>query len=150
MPQQIAPYGSWESPVAVEMLTAGVRRFVEIDVDGDEIYWVESRPDEGGRYAAMRQAADGSQNEVTTPALSARTLVHEYGGGAFAAADGVAYFSNFADQRLYRRAADGSGDPSPLTLETDGALRFADATVDAVRGALDLRGGGPSRRPRGG
>ena len=136
MPQQIAPYGSWESPVAVEMLTAGVRRFVEIDVDGDEIYWVESRPDEGGRYAAMRQAADGSQNEVTTPELSARTLVHEYGGGAFAAADGVAYFSNFADQRLYRRAADGSDDPSPLTLETDGALRFADATVDAARGRL--------------
>ena len=85
----IAPYGSWKSPIATEMLTAGALRFDELDVDGDDLYWVESRPDEQGRYAAMRYSADGELSEVTTSDYSARTLVHEYGGGSFAVSNGV-------------------------------------------------------------
>lgn len=132
--QLVAPYGSWRSPIATEMLTAGALRFDELDVDGDSLYWVESRPDEQGRYAAMRCSADGEISEVTTADYSARTLVHEYGGGSLAIAAGVAYFSNFADQRLYRRPVDGSDEPVPLTPEID--ARFADAVVDVERGRL--------------
>ena len=131
---QIAPYGSWDSPIETAMLTAGALRFDELDVDGEDLYWVESRPDEQGRYAAMRYAASGEMSEVTPPRHSARTLVHEYGGGSFAVSEGVAYYSNFADQRLYRRPVDGSEDPLALTPE--GPLRYADATVDAGRGRL--------------
>ena len=87
--RQIAAYGSWESPVTTEMLTEGALRFDELDVDGDDLYWVESRPDEQGRYAAMRYSASGAISEVTTPDYSARTLVHEYGGGSFAVSNGV-------------------------------------------------------------
>ncbi len=130
----VAPYGSWESPIATEMLTAGALRFDELDVDGDDIYWVESRPDELGRYAAMRYAADGSMTEVTTSDFSARTLVHEYGGGSLAVSQGVAYFSNFSDQRLYRRSVDGADEPQPLT--PDLSIRYADAVVDDARGRL--------------
>ena len=132
--RQIAAYGSWESPVTTEMLTEGALRFDELDVDGDDLYWVESRPDEQGRYAAMRYSASGAISEVTTPDYSARTLVHEYGGGSFAVSNGVGYFSNFSDQRLYRRPVDGSEDPIPLTPEMP--IRFADATVDEGRGRL--------------
>ena len=132
--RQIAAYGSWESPVSTEMLTAGALRFDELDVDGDDLYWVESRPDEQGRYAAMRYSASGEISEVTTPDYSARTLVHEYGGGSFAVSNGVGYFSNFSDQRLYRRPVDGSEDPIPLTPEI--SVRYADATVDDGRGRL--------------
>ena len=130
----VAPYGSWESPVATEMLTQGALRFDELDVDGDDLYWVESRPDERGRYAAMRYTASGELSEVTTSDYSARTLVHEYGGGSLAVSNGVAYFSNFSDQRLYRRSVDGSDAPTPLTPEID--IRFADATIDDERGRL--------------
>ena len=132
--RRVAPYGSWESPIATEMLTAGALRFDEIDVDGGDLYWVESRPDERGRYAAMRYSADGELNEVTTSDFSARTLVHEYGGGSLAVADGVAYFSNFTDQRLYRRNADGSDEPAPISPELP--IRYADAVVDEARGRL--------------
>ena len=132
--RRVAPYGSWESPIATEMLTAGALRFDELDVDGGDLYWVESRPDERGRYAAMRYSADGELNEVTTSDFSARTLVHEYGGGSLAVADGVAYFSNFADQRLYRRNVDGSDEPAPIS--PDLPIRYADAVVDEARGRL--------------
>ena len=132
--RQIAPFGSWESPVTTEMLTAGALRFDELDVDGDDLYWVESRPDEQGRYAAMRYSSGGEISEVTTADYSARTLVHEYGGGSFAISSGVGYFSNFSDQRLYRRPVDGSEEPTPLTPEIP--VRYADATVDDARGRL--------------
>jgi len=131
---RIAPYGSWESPVATEMLSAGALRFDELDVDGGDIYWVESRPDEQGRYAAMRYSAEGELSEVTTADYSARTLVHEYGGGSFAVSQGIGYFSNFSDQRLYRRPVDGSEAPTALTPELP--VRYADATVDNGRGRL--------------
>ncbi len=130
----IAPYGAWDSPVTTEMLTAGALRFEGVAVDGGDVYWVESRPDEAGRCAAMRLTADGAMTELTTPAHNARTRVHEYGGGALAVSNGVAYFSNFADQRLYRRPVDGSEPPVAITPEI--AVRYADATVDAPRGRL--------------
>ena len=131
---RIAPYGAWQSPVSTEMLTSGALRFVEIDVDGDDIYWVESRPDEQGRYAVMRRSADGETTEVTGPEHSARTLVHEYGGGALAVRDGVIYFSNFSDQRLWRQQADDPGTATPITPAIN--VRYADATIDAARGRL--------------
>ncbi len=130
----IAPYGAWDSPVTTEMLTAGALRFEGIAVDGADVYWVESRPDEAGRCAAMRLTADGAMTELTTPAHNARTRVHEYGGGALAVSNGVAYFSNFADQRLYRRPVDGSEAPVAITPEI--AVRYADATVDDARARL--------------
>ena len=130
----IAPFGAWESPVTTEMLTAGALRFEGVTVDGGDVYWVESRPDEAGRCAAMRLTADGAMSEVTTPAHSARTRVHEYGGGALAVSNGVAYFSNFADQRLYRRPVGGSEAPAAITPEI--SCRYADATVDDARGRL--------------
>ena len=68
-------------------------------------------------------------SEVTPAPFNARTTVHEYGGGAFAVADGVVYFSNFADQRLYRQ--DPGGQPRPLTPQVD--LRYADGDVDRRR-----------------
>ncbi len=116
------------------MLTEGALRFDELDVDGDDLYWVESRPEEQGRYAAMRHTGSGEPTEVTPPGHSARTLVHEYGGGSFAVSEGVSYYSNFSDQRLYRRPVDGSADPVALTPEVP--LRYADAAIDRRRGRL--------------
>ena len=134
MKPTIAPYGSWASPVTTEMLTAGVLRFEGVAVDGGDVYWIESRPDERGRCAAMRLTADGVMSEVTTPAHNARTRVHEYGGGALAVSNGIAYYSNFADQRLYRRPVAGTEAPAAITPAA--ALRYADATVDDARGRL--------------
>ena len=45
----VAPYGTWTSPLTAQAVAAGALRLGHVAVDGDDIYWVEGRPDEGGR-----------------------------------------------------------------------------------------------------
>ena len=47
-------------------------------------------------------------------------VAYTSGGGAFLIIEGVVYFCNFADQRLYRQ--DAEGEPQPVTPEI--ALRY--------------------------
>jgi hypothetical protein len=57
----------------------------------------------------MREGAQpGSAAEDITPAsFNVRTLVHEYGGGAFKVKGDTIVFSNYADQRLYKQSIHG-------------------------------------------
>src|SRR5436305_13937828 len=84
----IAPFGSWHSPISAQMLVQGAVRFGDVAVDGDTLYWVEGRPEEQGRYVITRRTSDGEVADVLPPPFSARTTVHEYGGGALAASGG--------------------------------------------------------------
>ncbi|HEY9647452.1 MAG TPA: prolyl oligopeptidase family serine peptidase, partial [Chroococcidiopsis sp.] len=128
----VAPYGSWTSPITSELIVAGTIRLGEIRLDGDDIYWSELRPMDSGRSVIVRRTPDGQTTDVTPAPFNVRTRVHEYGGGAFIVAQGTVYFSNFADQRLYRQIPGGA--PEPLTPEA--ALRYADAVLDGDRQRL--------------
>jgi dipeptidyl aminopeptidase/acylaminoacyl peptidase len=104
------------------------------NLDGEDIYWLEGRPAEGGRSVLVRRTPDGRISDVTDPPFNVRSRVHEYGGGAYAVSRGTAYFSNFADGRLYRASTiDGS---PPTALTADGEWYFADAVIDHARGRL--------------
>ncbi len=124
---QTAPYGTWKSPITADLIVANSIRLGEIRLDGNDIYWNELRPQEGGRSVVVRRTPDGAIADVTPAPFNVRTRVHEYGGGAYTVHDGVVYFSNFADQRLYRQVI--GQDPQPITPE--GAFRYADAVVDS-------------------
>jgi dipeptidyl aminopeptidase/acylaminoacyl peptidase len=128
----VAPFGSWRSPISSQMLVQGAVRFGDVATDGDTVYWVEGRPQEQGRYVIVRRTPQGKVEDVLPAPLSARTTVHEYGGGALAAFDGVVYFTNYADQRLYRIKPGAA--PEPLTAES--MLRFADFDFDSKRNRL--------------
>jgi dipeptidyl aminopeptidase/acylaminoacyl peptidase len=139
---QIAPYGSWKSPITSNLIVAGSLRLGEIRLDGADIYWSEGRPTEGGRNVVVRRSPDGSITDITVDeSVNVRTRVHEYGGGAYIVADSTIYFSNFADQRLYRQAI-GSGESktiadTPVPLTPEGIdLRYADAVLDSARNRL--------------
>ena len=127
-----ASYGSWESPITADLIIAKTISLVEIAASGKDIYWIESRPSEAGRYVIMRRMADGAVTECTPPDFYARTTVHEYGGGAFMVEDGVIYFSNFTDHHLYRQPV--GGQPEVLTL-ADGYY-YADLILDKQRGRI--------------
>ncbi len=129
---RVAPYGSWESPISADLISTEGRRIIETVADGEDIYWIEMRPDESGRYVIVRWTPDGQTADVIPAPFNARTRVHEYGGAAFIVSDGVVYFSNFADQRLYRQTTGAT--PQPLTPEGD--LRYADGVLDAKRNRL--------------
>ena len=133
MPEvEIAPYGSWRSPITPELIATDGVSFGHLALEGDVAYWLETRPNEGGRGVVVRRKADGEVSDVTPQGYNVRTRVHEYGGGSFAVAEGVVYFSNFEDQRLYRQ--DPGAEPRPLTPDDD--LRYADVDVDRRRWRL--------------
>ena len=121
-----APCGTWPSPITPALLVSGAAGISECVPERDGgLWWTESRPDEGGRTALMRHA-DGRSVEVSPPGANVRTTVHEYGGGAWWAADGIAWYVDHADQRL-RRVVPGEA-PTLLSPEpsTPRALRYAD------------------------
>jgi dipeptidyl aminopeptidase/acylaminoacyl peptidase len=129
--RRVAPYGSWKSPITADLTSSEVQ-LLEVAVDSDRVYWRELHPEEQGRYAVMQRAADGRVAEVVRPPFNARTLVHEYGGGTFTVAGGTVYFSNFHDQRLYRKDPDAQ--PRPITSEEN--MRYADGVIDLRRGLM--------------
>ncbi len=122
---KIAPYGSWRSPITSDLIVAEAIGLADVLLDGDDVYWIESRPQEAGRNVVVRAGAD-----VTPQGFNARTRVHEYGGGAVTVAGGVVYFTNFKDQRLYRQAPGAA----PEAITPDAKLRYADGRIDAARG----------------
>jgi dipeptidyl aminopeptidase/acylaminoacyl peptidase len=99
----------------------------DLRADAGALYWSESRPAEAGRHVIVRWEPGGDPVDILPPPFSARTTVHEYGGGAFCVAGGTVFFSNFDDQRLYR--LDAGGEPQPIA---EGG-RFADADVRGDR-----------------
>jgi hypothetical protein len=48
----IAPYGSWRSPITADLIVGDTVALPEAWLDGDDVYWCEGRPKEGGRLAS--------------------------------------------------------------------------------------------------
>ncbi len=128
----IQSYGSWKSPISAKMVAAASLRFGDICTDGEEIYWLESRPAEKGRNTIIRYTEEKGIEELLLAPYNARSRVHEYGGGAFTVHRGVIYFTNFEDNQVYRLIP--GVEPTPLTNEP--GMRFADLHIDARRKRL--------------
>ena len=129
----IAPYGTWESPITADLIVQDAVQLGSIQLDGDDVYWTEMRPAEGGRSVIVRCTPDGTTQDVTPAPFNVRTRVHEYGGLCFWVADGVVWFANFADQRVYRQEPGAA----PVAITPEGVdLRYGDGMVDRGRGRL--------------
>lgn len=135
---EMVDFGSWPSPISADLVAAGGVRYgdltTRVDEEGTEIWWLESRPGEAGR-GVLVSARPGQDPVDRLPApWSARSQVHEYGGGAFWLGRANVYFVNWNDQRLYRLSLHGDADdrqrtePVPLTAEPEigRGLRYAD------------------------
>ncbi|KAL1682900.1 Alpha/Beta hydrolase protein [Schizophyllum commune] len=124
-----APYGTWDSPLTVEHVVENAANVhaqpIFVDPITSKLYLSDSRPSEGGRTALVdfesgKDVIPGSQWNIGTK-------VHEYGGGALAVRDGVFYFSQRSDSRVYR-FRQGDEDPVPVTPDNSN-WRYADFDI---------------------
>ncbi|MEU4848954.1 S9 family peptidase [Streptomyces gilvosporeus] len=130
-----APYGAWPSPIDARTVASHDGRPTFVGVVGDEVWWTEPRPAEGGRRALMRRRADGTVESPLPAPWNVRSRVLEYGGqpwaGTVTERGPLVVFSDFADQRLYAYEPDSGAAPRPLTPVSvvGGGLRWADPVL---------------------
>jgi dipeptidyl aminopeptidase/acylaminoacyl peptidase len=124
----VAPYGAWSSPISAELVARAGTRLTGGWLAQGTAWWLEGRPAENGRVVLMKSERGGEPVDVVPQGFNVRTMVHEYGGGAYVVHDGVVFCSQFDDQRLYR--IDPGAEPTPITAEVPGAThRYADGRV---------------------
>ncbi len=132
MTKKIAPYGSWQSPISARQVAeAGTGSSAlpkEIQIDHGLVYWIEQRPQEGGRYVIACLDPDGCKSIITPERFNVRSRVHEYGGGVYCVRDGSIVFVNDRDQRLYRQEPGEAPFPITPDPEQPRSLRYADGT----------------------
>jgi dipeptidyl aminopeptidase/acylaminoacyl peptidase len=127
---RVMPHGSWPTPVTSELVVRAAAGLGGVAVDGENVWWSELRPEEGGRTQIVHRRGDGPAVDLLPDDFNARTTAHEYGGGAWWATGPTLWFANWADQRLYRLTARAM--PVPVTPEPEVARgdRWADGDVD--------------------
>ena len=103
---RITPYGAWPSPIAATDLTATVVGLDRGVVDGNRALWTEAHPEQGGRVSLWATEAGGDPVELT-PDHNVRNAINEYGGGAWAAAQGLVVYSTAPSGELYLRGPRG-------------------------------------------
>ncbi len=128
-----AVYGTWTSPVTAATVAAASQRVAEPAFDAQCLYWIESRPQDNGRCVVVRQTASGLIEDILPRPWSARSKVHEYGGGVYVVWSGTLYFVNASDQQIYAMDLE-TRQPVPLTAAP--SCRFADLTMDPHRKRL--------------
>jgi dipeptidyl aminopeptidase/acylaminoacyl peptidase len=129
---QIAPYGAWISPITPELITGATVGLAAVAVDGDTVWWGESRASEGGRSVLTMRTGDGPDRDAVPAEFNMRSRVHEYGGGAVLVDGDDVFFVNFADQRIYRTRPHAA----PVAVTPEGPWRYADIRLEALRGRL--------------
>jgi dipeptidyl aminopeptidase/acylaminoacyl peptidase len=136
-PTTIAPYGTWPSTISAARVAAGATPMSGLQAggaDGNDIFWLAGRAAEAGRNTLLRH--HGAHTDELTPApFNVRTRVHEYGGGAYLVDGTTAYFSHFADNRLYRLDINDE-QAAPVALSQGGKHRFADFVADRANSRL--------------
>ncbi|MGP4011885.1 dipeptidyl-peptidase 5 [Streptomyces sp. 4N124] len=107
-------FGSWPSPIDAALAAAHDGHPEYVGFVGDEAWWTEPRPTEGGRRTLVRRRTDGTEESMLPAPWNVRSRVIEYGGQPWAGVAGpLVVFVNFADQRLYRY--EPGTEPRPLT-----------------------------------
>ncbi|KAJ2245820.1 Esterase lipase thioesterase active site [Coemansia sp. RSA 455] len=108
--QIVSPYGSWKSPLTAASVASASASVSSVLIDRatnpSRVYWLESRPSEGGRRTLLSKLVDDYSDATLIEHLAdtqwnVRTAVHEYGGGAYAVHNGIVVFANWSDQGVY-------------------------------------------------
>ena len=126
-----AAHGSWPSPISPADLVASGGVAADPRADGDVVYFLQTRPESGGRVILSRREPDGTVVDVSPESMSVRSRVQEYGGGAWTVRDGIVLAVDFTTQQLWRL----DGEPRALTpAVADAGVRWSAMEIDPSRG----------------
>ncbi len=131
--KSIAAYGTWTSLLTGEFVAGNSVKMAEPQWLGDTLFWLETRPAEKGRQTILRRDVNGNISELLANPWSARTRIHEYGGGSFVATPEAVYFVNGEDQQIYR-ANLATGTIEPITRTQ--SCRYGDLHYSSVHHCL--------------
>ena len=107
------PYGNWPSRISAELVVSNSISIDEPKATSDSVYYIERRPQEKGRCVIVKASRIQTHSKTTKnfnrsdilPApYSARSRVHEYGGGSYCIANEKnekIFFINDDDQDIY-------------------------------------------------
>ncbi|MFM7119470.1 MAG: prolyl oligopeptidase family serine peptidase [Gammaproteobacteria bacterium] len=132
------PWGGWLASLSAADIAAGAVQFSELRTFGDAVFWLESRPNEGGRVTLLRALA-GVTEELTPAPASLRTRVHEYGGAPYLpTAMGFFFVDDSRGELCLLHPGDAAGASTRVRALTccGGRVRFADLALDARRNRL--------------
>lgn len=125
------PYGTWPSPLTARAVSAASPRIEGARYVGDEVWWAETVAEQAGRTSVRRRTPSEVVSDLIPAPWSARSRVHEYGGGSWTTvADDALVFVEKVDQRVWMVV--GGDAPRPLTPAA-GDMRFGGLTWQAGR-----------------
>ncbi|HHJ35288.1 MAG TPA: S9 family peptidase [Gammaproteobacteria bacterium] len=97
----VTSYGNWSSAISSDLIVSDSITLDEPRQTRTGTYYIERRPQENGRCVIVATVDDISGDILPSP-YSARSRVHEYGGGSYCIHEDTVFFVNDSDQDIYR------------------------------------------------
>ena len=110
--------------ISADLIVSDSVSIDEPKLSEESIYYLERRPQEGGRCVIVKVTNNKTSDVLPSP-YSARSRVHEYGGGSYCIAGQQVLFINDTDQDIY---CINNDDITRITTEKN--KRFADFCYD--------------------
>ena len=119
------------APLSALTAVSGMKEYAQLEVGAEgDLYWVEYRPDLGGRNLLVRHQS-GCTQTLTPEGFSVASRVHEYGGLSWCLIGAGSWvFVNQSDQQLYLQSLNHLS-PEPLTNLID--VRYGAPVHDRYR-----------------
>lgn len=118
--------GSVSGSFAATAAAASVA-YDEVQAIDGAVWWLESRPNDGGRVTLMKLAPTGLVTEVTPPEASVGSDLHGYGGGSYAVHASGIWYVDAVDGHLW--SAEHGGRRRPVVERQSDEEHLGDLTV---------------------
>ena len=127
----MAPEGAWESPLTAASIFESADNISYLLIEDDQLSFIERSASANGRNILVRLNENSSPDQLTSSDMSVRSRVHEYGGRPYSIDGENIYYSQFSDQKIYKRSP--GGEAQALTIE---GLRYMGCLVDREHNQL--------------
>jgi len=93
-------YGNWPSKISASLIVSDSLSIDEARQIEDTLFYIERRPQEAGRCVIVK-ITEGHAEDILPAPYSARSRVHEYGGGSYCVHENMLFFINDSNQDIY-------------------------------------------------